>query len=98
MIRATDEDSGNNKILEYSFVDGNELGNFFIDMNSGRITVMKKIDRDPPRNQTTFNITVSTKSEMVVLENMFFKRHKSPCRSWQRIKATPLLILQCRFV
>ena len=59
LVRATDEDRGDNKVIEYSFASGAGLENFYIDMNSGRITVKSQIDRDPPRNQTMFNITVS---------------------------------------
>lgn len=58
-MRATDQDSGGNKVIEYSLVRGDELGKFFIDMNSGRITVRDTIDRDTPNNLTSFNITVS---------------------------------------
>lgn len=65
LIRAADEDSGKNKVVEYSFVRGNELGKFFIDMYSGRVTVKEMIDRDPPNNQSTFNITVSINTFLV---------------------------------
>ena len=63
LVRATDRDSGENKVIEYSFADGAGLENFYIDISSGRITVKNNIDRDPPLNQTMFNITVSLFSE-----------------------------------
>lgn len=58
LVRATDEDSADNKVVEYSFADGSGVEHFYIDMNSGRVTVKNPIDRDPPLNQTMFNITV----------------------------------------
>ena len=58
LVRATDKDSGENKVVEYFFADGSGVEHFYIDMNSGRITLKSRIDRDPPLNQTMFNITV----------------------------------------
>ncbi len=70
LVRATDKDSGDNKVIEYSFVSEAGVEYFYIDMNSGRITVKSRIDRDPPLNQTTFNITVGLCSEILVKFNV----------------------------
>ena len=64
LVRATDEDSGDNKVIEYSFASGIGVEHLYIDVNSGRITLKNRIDRDPPHNQTLFNITVSILSEL----------------------------------
>ena len=67
LVRATDEDSGENKVIEYSFASSVGVEHFYIDINSGRITLKSPIDRDPPKNQTMFNITVSLFSEILVI-------------------------------
>ena len=46
--------------LRYSIVSGNSLKRFFIDTFSGVIYVKSPIDRDPPRNETSFLLTVIT--------------------------------------
>ena len=46
--------------LRYSIVSGNSLERFFIDTFSGVIYVKSPIDRDPPRNETSFLLTVIT--------------------------------------
>lgn len=44
--------------LQYSIVGGNSLERFFIDAFSGVIYVKSPIDRDPPRSETSFLLTV----------------------------------------
>ena len=44
--------------LRYSIVSGNSLERFFIDAFSGVIYVKSPIDRDPPRSETSFLLTV----------------------------------------
>ena len=44
--------------LRYSIVSGNNLERFFIDVFSGTIYVKSPIDRDPPRSETSFVLTV----------------------------------------
>ena len=44
--------------LRYSIVSGNNLERFFIDAFSGAIYVKSPIDRDPPRSETSFLLTV----------------------------------------
>ena len=66
LVRATDRDSGDNKVVEYSLAEGSAVEHFYIDMHSGRITMKSAIDRDPPLNQTMFNITVGFSSEILV--------------------------------
>ena len=46
--------------LRYSIVSGNSLERFFIDAFSGVIYVKSPIDRDPPRSETSFLLTVIT--------------------------------------
>ena len=46
--------------LRYSIVSGNSLERLFIDTFSGVIYVKSPIDRDPPRNETSFLLTVIT--------------------------------------
>ena len=44
--------------LQYSIVSGNSLERFFIDAFSGVIYVKSPIDRDPPRSESSFLLTV----------------------------------------
>ncbi|XP_067054992.1 protocadherin Fat 4-like [Acropora muricata] len=44
--------------LQYSIVSGNSLERFFIDAYSGVLYVKNPIDRDPPKNENAFLLTV----------------------------------------
>lgn len=44
--------------LRYSIVSGNSPERFFIDVYSGVLYVKDAIDRDPPRNENAFLLTV----------------------------------------
>ena len=44
--------------LQYSIVSGNSLERFFIDAYSGVLYVKTPIDRDPPKNENAFLLTV----------------------------------------
>ena len=102
LVRATDKDSGENKVVEYFFADGSGVELFYIDINSGRITLKSRIDRDPPLNQTMFNITVGFSTEILVGELLVGKHRvvfeNAPLTStfcvfvrlWPKIMATRL--------
>ena len=45
-INATDADSGDNSVLVYEIVAGNEAGDFIIDSESGSISTSSSIDRE----------------------------------------------------
>ena len=57
-MSADDQDSGHNRLIEYSIIRGNGLGRFVVDASSGRLTVRTPVDRDPPNNETSFLLTV----------------------------------------
>lgn len=57
-LSAQDQDLGVNTGLRYYIVSGNTLGRFFIDSYSGVLYVKSPIDRDPPRNENAFLLTV----------------------------------------
>ena len=57
-LSAQDRDLDVNTGLRYSIVSGNSLERFFIDAFSGVMYVKSPIDRDPPRNETSFLLTV----------------------------------------
>lgn len=59
-LSAKDQDLSVNTDLRYSIVSGNSLDRFFIDAYSGVLYVKSAIDRDPPRNENAFLLTVST--------------------------------------
>lgn len=58
-VTAVDSDEDKNRALQYSIVSGNSLERFFIDVNSGTLYVRSVLDRDPPRNEVSFTLTVS---------------------------------------
>jgi len=57
-LSAQDQDLGVNTGLRYYIVSGNGLERFFIDGFSGVLYVKSPIDRDPPRNENAFLLTV----------------------------------------
>ena len=57
-LSAQDRDLDLNTGLRYSIVSGNSLERFFIDAFSGVVYVKSPVDRDPPRNETSFLLTV----------------------------------------
>lgn len=57
-VSAQDRDIDQLMGLRYSIVSGNSLERFFIDTFSGVIYVKSPIDRDPPRSETSFLLTV----------------------------------------
>ena len=57
-LSAQDQDLGVNTGVRYYIVSGNTLGRFFIDSYSGALYVKGPIDRDPPRNENAFLLTV----------------------------------------
>ena len=57
-FQATDADSGVNKNIEYLILSGNEVERFMIDSQSGTVTVRSQIERDPPSNEDSFQLTV----------------------------------------
>lgn len=57
-VSAQDRDIDELMGLRYSIVSGNSLERFFIDALSGAIYVKSPIDRDPPRSETSFLLTV----------------------------------------
>lgn len=58
-FKAIDADSGVNKEISYSILGGNKNGRFSIDSQSGSITVRSRIERDPPNEEKSFDVTVS---------------------------------------
>lgn len=58
-VKALDSDDGKNRVLKYSIVSGNSLGRFFIDASSGILYVKSALDRDAPRNEDSFTLTVT---------------------------------------
>ncbi|XP_022789234.1 protocadherin Fat 4-like [Stylophora pistillata] len=60
-LSAQDRDDNVNMALRYSIVSGNTLERFFIDVFSGVIYVKSSIDRDPPRNESSFLLTIMAK-------------------------------------
>ena len=57
-LSARDEDLSINTKMRYYIVSGNSLERFFIDVFSGVLYVKSPIDRDPPRNEDSFLLTV----------------------------------------
>ena len=57
-LSAQDRDVDELVGLQYSIVSGNSLERFFIDSFSGVIYVKSPIDRDPPKSETSFLLTV----------------------------------------
>ena len=78
-VTAQDRDIDEPMGLRYSIVSGNSLERFFIDTLSGVIYVKSLIDRDPPRNETSFLLTVITLKEYL---NQQFCLMKDALFSW----------------
>ncbi|XP_035670182.1 protocadherin Fat 4-like, partial [Branchiostoma floridae] len=58
-VNATDADTDPaNREIRFSIISGDDNGVFSIDQMSGTITVMKKVDYDPPSNNTGFQLEV----------------------------------------
>lgn len=57
-LSAQDKDLSINTKMQYYIVSGNSLERFFIDVFSGVLYVKSPIDRDPPRNEDSFLLTV----------------------------------------
>nr|QAT77747.1 E-cadherin [Halisarca dujardinii] len=54
-VRASDADSGSNAEIFYELQSGNDLGNFALDSQTGRLTVQSELDFESTR---LFNLTV----------------------------------------
>lgn len=63
-VTAQDSDDGKNRVLEYTIISGNSLGRFFIDSISGKLYIKSVLDRDPPRSEESFTLTVRAKSSL----------------------------------
>ncbi|XP_078576868.1 protocadherin Fat 4-like isoform X2 [Branchiostoma floridae x Branchiostoma japonicum] len=58
-VNATDADTDPaNREIRFSIISGDDNGVFSIDQMLGTITVMKKVDYDPPSNNTGFQLEV----------------------------------------
>ncbi|XP_068675919.1 protocadherin Fat 4-like [Montipora foliosa] len=62
-LSAQDPDVDDNMAIRYSIIKGNTLERFFIDDYSGVLYVRSPIDRDPPRNENAFLLTVMANDE-----------------------------------
>eukprot|EP00794_Sanderia_malayensis_P020074 gene20074-22044_t len=72
-FKAADSDSGVNGEISYSIANGNKNNRFFIDPNSGRISIHSAIDRDPPYNEQGFELTIQASDKGSMQRTSFAK-------------------------